>query len=194
MNDKYKLPTTRADHERRCEEMAAAIKLLRKYNKDCYSSLTQQVFSAMLGSRAKTNELYCKPNSDESTKAIEANKCVQEQAFAAVEDAEKRIILSSQVLLDKNIADDKLRMRNACCAVLQSKTYFIDATKTKCAKHESVYNDYVDSYTNEAMGLICPEADKLECDKLEPLKLDGVAPKSKFFLGPMLKLVKTLDH
>lgn len=194
LNDKYKLATTRADYDKRCEEMVQAVKTLRKYNKDCFSSLTQQVFSAILGSRAKMNELYCRPDSDESKKAIEANKCVSENAFSVTQEAEKKTILSSQVLLEKNIPDDKLRMRAACCGVLASKGYFIDATRTKCAKYESVYSDYVDSYTSEAMGLICPEADKLECEKLEPLKLEGVATKTKFFLGPMLKLVKSLDH
>lgn len=174
--------------------MSQAIKTLRRYNKDCYSSLTQQVFSAILGSRAKMNEQYCKPDSEESKKAIEANKCISEEALSATQEAEKKTILASQVLLDKNIPDDKLRMRASCCGVIASKSYFIEATKAKCAKHEKVYTDYVDSYTSEAMGLICPEADKLECDKLEPLKLEGVQTKTKFFLGPMLKLVKSLDH
>lgn len=194
LSEKYKLATNKEDFQKRCEEMSQAIKMLRKYNKDCFSSLTQQVFSAILSSRAKMNELYCKPNSEESKKAIEGNKCISEEALKPVQDAETKTIISSQVLLDKNIPDDKLRMRAACCGVATSKNYFMEATKSKCAKHEAVYSDYVDSYTSEAMGLICPELEKLECDKLEPLKLEGVQPRNKFFLNPMLKLIKSLDH
>lgn len=194
LNEKYKLATTADELASRCTEMAEAIKTLRKYNKECYSSLTQQVFSAILRTRSQMNQARCVAGTPEAAEAIAGTKCIKENALAQVQEAEKKTILASEVLFDSNIADDKLRTRRSCCAVLQGKKLFIEATKDKCSKYEKLYTEYVDSYTSEAMGLICPEADKLECDKLEPLKLEGVQPKFKFFLNPMLKLVKTLDH
>lgn len=194
MYDKYKLATNEQEQLKRCEEMSDAIKTLRKYNKECYSSLTQQVFSAILRTRSQMNEAHCKPGSPEIKETYEASKCVQENSFDALKDTEKKVILLSQVIFDANIPDDKLRTRRACCAVISSKDAFMGAIKEKCAKHEKIYSDYVDSYTSEAMGLICPEADKLECNKLEAIKTDGVEPKTRSFLVPMLRLVKTLDH
>lgn len=194
LNDKYKLFTNEAEFTKRCEVMADAIKTLRKYNKECYSSLTQQVFSAMLRTRSQMNEGRCKAGTPEAKETIDSTKCLVDNALEAVKDAETKTILNSQVLFDANIPDDKLRTRRACCAVIASKTLFLDATKAKCSAYTKVYSEYVDSYTSEAMGLICPEADKLECDKLEVLKTDGVAPKNKSFLNPMLRLVKSLDH
>lgn len=175
--------------------MADAIKTLRKYNNQCYTSLTQQVLSAILRTRSEFNDLHCKdPASAEFKESLEAAKCAAEQAIDSVRDAEKKTIVSFQVLHEANISDDKLRVRRACCAVLESKKSFLAATKDKCSKYEKTYSNYVDSYTDEAMGLICPADEKLECEKLEAIKTDGVAPKSKFFLTPMVKLVKTLDH
>lgn len=192
MNDKYKLATTQEEFSKRCDAMADAIKQLKKYNKECFSSLTQQVFSAVLRTRSQLNEDICK--SERATEAVAANKCIMENAFEKVKEAEKSIVLISQVVLDANIADEKLRLRRSCCAVQAGKTTFMAAIKDKCSKHEKIYAEYVDSYTSEAMGLICPEADKLECDKLEPLKIESVQPKSVNFLNPLLKLVKSLDH
>lgn len=194
MNEKYKLATTADELAARCVEMAEAIKVLRKYNKECYSSLTQQVFSAILRTRSQMNTGRCAPGTPEAAEAIAGTKCIKENALESVKEAERKTVLTTQVLFDANIADDKFRMRRACCNVLANKVLFLDATKEKCGKYEKLYAEYVDSYTSEAMGLICPEADKLECDKLEPLKIDGVTPKYKFFINPMLKLVKTLDH
>lgn len=82
----------------------------------------------------------------------------------------------------------------ACCGVIQSKQLFMEATKEKCAKYEKTYSEYVDSYMSEAMSLICPAPEQLECDKLEVLKLEGQEPKSKFFLTPVLKVVRSLDR
>lgn len=192
MNDKYKLATNQDELTKRCQEMSDAIKQLKKYNKECYSSLTQQVFSAILRTRSQMNEDVCK--SERAAEALAASKCIAENAFDKVKEAEKAIILMSQVVLDSNIADEKLRLRRSCCAVHAGKIKFMEAIKDKCQKHDKIYNEYVDSYTSEAMGLICPDTEKLECDKLEVLKLDGVQPKSTFFLNPLLKLVKTLDH
>jgi len=194
LSDKYKLSTTAEEFTKRCQEMNDAVKLLRKYNKECYTSLTQQVFSAILRTRSQMNEARCKPDTPEFKETWESTKCIQENALESARSAERKTILSTQVLNDANISDEKLRVRRACCNVLDSKTFFLDATKTNCSKYEKVYSEYVDSYTSEAMGLICPEADKLDCGKLEPLKLEGVELKYKFFLNPMLKLVKTLDH
>lgn len=195
MNDKYKLETTADEQLRRCAEMSDAIKMLRKYNKECYSSLTQQVLSAILRTRAAFNEARCKdPNSAEFKEGLEAVKCIAEKSLESARREELNTVLSFQVLHELNLPDDKLRTRRACCAVLDAKKYFVNGTKDKCSAYEKIYADYVDSYTSEAMGLICPDADKLECDKLEPLKIQGVANKSKFFLSPMMKLVKTLDH
>lgn len=195
LNDKYKIVTTVEEQTKRCADMVEAIKTLRKYNKECFSSLTQQVFSAMLRTRSQFNEARCKdPQSVEFKEALEAAKCAAEKAIDSVRAAEKKTIVSFQVLHEANIADDKLRLRRACCGVLDSRKVFIDATKEKCAAHEKVYADYVDSYTNEAMGLICPEPEKLDCAKLEPIKVEGVAHKSQFFLTPMVKVVKLLDH
>lgn len=192
LNDKYKLATNAEEFTKRCQEMADAVKMLKKYNKECYSSLTQQVFSAIMRTRSQMNEARCAAGSDSFKEAVESTKCIQENALEAVKDAEKKTILASQVIFDANISDEKLRLRRSCCAVLDSKTFFMDAVKTKCSKYEKVYSDYVDSYTSESMSLICPE--KLDCKELEPLKLEGVEVKSKFFLTPMLKLVKSLDH
>lgn len=195
LNDKYKPQTTPEEHAKRCTEMTEAIKMLRKYNKECYSSLTQQVLSALLRTRSQMTETRCKdPNSAEFKESVEASKCIAEQALSIAQTAEKRVILTLQALYDANIPDDKLRTRHACCAINNSKKAFLGAIKTKCAMHEKLYAEYFDSYTSEAMGLICPEADKLECNTLEPIKIDGLALKSKFFLNPMIKLVKTLDH
>lgn len=192
LNDKYKLATTKEDFDKRCVEMTDAITTLKRYKRDCYSSLTQQVFNALLGSRQELNDKYCK--TDESTKALAASKCIVENALTKVQDAERKTILASQVLVDANIPDEKLRTRRACCAVLGSKKLFIEATKEKCPEYQGIYTDYVDSYTSAAFGLICEEPSKLKCEELESLKIDGVEPKSKFFLNPILKLVKTLDH
>lgn len=191
LNDKYKLATTKDEFQKRCTEMGEAIKMLKKYNRDCFSSLTQQVFKAILNSRQELNEKYCKP--EHFDEALKASKCIVDNSLAQVQEAERKTILGSQVLVDANIADNKLRTRRACCAVLGSKNHFLNATKDKCSAYQSIYSDYVDSYTNEAFGLACPEQAKLECEKLEAIKTDGVEPKSKFFLNPMLKLVKTLD-
>lgn len=195
LNDKYKLATSADEMKKRCGEMEEAIKQLKKYNSACYSSLTQQVFSAILRTRSAMNEARCKDTeSKEFKEVVEASKCANDNALESIREAERKTILSSQVLYDANIPDEKLRLKRACCAVLGSKTLFMDAIKAKCSKYETIYAEYVDSYTSEAMSLICPAEDKLECNKLEPLKLEGVATKSKFFLLPMLKLVKTLDH
>lgn len=195
LNDKYKIPTNADDQLKRCAEMTDALKTLRKYNKECYTSLTQQVLSAMLRTRTEFNDLRCKDKtSTDFTEGVEAAKCAAEQALDGVKMAEKKIIVSFQTLHEASISDDKLRVRRACCSVIDAKKFFLAATKEKCAKHEKVYAAYVDSYTEEAMGLICPSSDKLECDKLEAIKTDGVEPKTKFFLTPMVKLVKTLDH
>lgn len=194
LQEKYKLSTTADEFAARCAEMSEAIKTLRKYNKECYSSLTQQVFSAILRTRSQMNQARCVAGTPEAAEAIAGTKCIKENAMAQVQEAERKTILASQVLFEANIPDDKLRTRRACCSVIEGKKLFLEATKEKCSKYEKLYSEYVDSYTSEAMGLICPDADKLECDKLEPLKLEGVQTKSKFFLNPMLKLVKTLDH
>lgn len=168
--------------------------MLRKYNKECYSALTQQVFSAILRTRSQFNEAKCAVGTPEHNEAFEAVKCMKDNSLEKATEAEKKAVLGSELLLDANIGDEKLRLRHACCQVLESRRYFMDATKDKCSKYEKVYSDYIDSYTSEAMSLICPDSDKLECSKLTPLKLDGVTPKNKFFLTPMLKVVKTLDH
>lgn len=194
LNDKYKIATNAEEFTKRCTEMQDAIKTLRKYNKECVTSLTQQVLSAILRTRSQMNELSCKPDSAEFKEAVAGSKCIQENSLEAVKAAERKTILGSQVLYDADIKDEKERVRRACCAVLDSKTFFLEATKDKCSKHSKLYSDYVESYTSEAMGLICPDADKLECNKLSALKTEGVALKSKFFLSPMIKLVKTLDH
>lgn len=195
MNEKYPIATTAEQQTKRCGEMSEAIKTLRKYNKECYSSLTQQVLSAILRTRSQFNEARCTdPTSADFISGTEASKCAVDEALANVKEAEKKTILSFQVLHEASIPDDKLRVRRTCCAVLEAKKFFLDATREKCAKHEKVYADYVDSYTSEAMGLICPDAEKLDCAKLETIKIDGVTPKSKFFLTPMVKLIKTLDH
>lgn len=195
LNDKYPIASTPEIQVKRCQEMSEAIKMLRKYNKECFSSLTQQVLSAILRTRAQFNELRCAdPTSTDFKVANEAGKCAAEEAIESIKKAEKNIILTFQTLHEATIPDDKLRVRRACCAVIDAKKFFLDATKEKCAKHEKVYSDYVESYTNEAMGLICPDAEKLDCGKLEAIKIEGVTPKSKFFLTPMIKLIKTLDH
>lgn len=174
--------------------MSEAIKTLRKYNKECYTSLTQQVLSAVLRTRSQMNENNCKPDTPEAKFALDGIKCINDQIKDKVADAEKRITLGFQVLHEANIPDDKLRVRRACCGVQDAKKLFLDSTKEKCDKYEKLYTDYVESFTSEAMGLICPEQEKLDCSKLEPIKTDGVQAKSKIFLTPMVKLVKTLDH
>lgn len=195
LNDKYKIATNAEEQTKRCGEMAEAIKTLRKYNKECFSALTQQVLSAVLRTRSQFNELRCKdPASAEFKDSLAGAKCAAENAVESVREAEKKTIISFQVLSEAAISDDKLRVRRACCAVIDSKKVFLAATKDKCSAHEKIYSDYVDSYTSEAMGLICPEQDKLECDKLEALKTDGVTNKSLFFLTPMVKVIKQLDH
>lgn len=194
LNDKYKLTTNLDDYMKRCVEIEDAIKTLKLYNSKCHTALTQQVFKAILNTRSQAQVTRCKAGSPEALEVSEATACVAQNAFDAAKEAEKKTILLSQVLLDANIPDEKLRLRRACCVVIDSKTTFINATKEKCAKHQKAYEEYVDSYMQEAMGLICPEADKLECGKLEALKVDGVEPKSTFFLTPMLKVVKTLDR
>lgn len=195
LNDKYKVQTTADEQTKRCTEMNDAVKTLRKYNKECYSALTQQVLSAILRTRQEFNDLRCKdPNSEEFKTALEAAKCVATEASDKTREAETKTIMAFQMLTDTTISDEKLRVRRTCCSVIDSKKFFLEATKEKCAKHEKVYADYVDSYTSEAMGLICPSADTLDCAKLEALKIDGVTPKTKFFLTPMVKLIKTLDH
>lgn len=194
LSDKYKLALNMDEFKKRCAEMDDAIKSLKRYNKECYTTLTQQVFSALLRTRSLMNEQRCAPDSDLAKEAVEASKCIAENALEEARGAERKIILSSQVIDEANITDEKLRMRRSCCAVLQAKSYFLDAVKPKCSKYEKVYSEYVESYTSESMGLICEDADKLKCSELEPLKLEGVEVKSKFFLVPMLKLIKSLDH
>lgn len=195
LNDKYKIPTTVEEQVKRCAEMTDAIKTLRKYNNQCYTSLTQQVLSAILRTRSEFNDLRCKDQSTDAFKdSLAGAKCAATDALEKIKEAENKIIVSFQTVHEASISDDKLRVRRACCAVMDAKKYFLTATKEKCAKHEKIYSDYVDSYTEEAMGLICPSSDKLDCDKLEAIKTDGVQPKTKFFLTPMVKLIKTLDH
>lgn len=192
MSDKYKLATTGDELAKRCTEMENAIKQLKRYNHFCFTSLTQQVFSAILRSRQAFNELQCKePKSNEE--AIKAQKCLVDNAMSQVQEAERKMIVNSQVILDSNIADNKLRMRRTCCSVIQGKKLFMDATKEKCSAHEKLYSDYVDSYTSEAFSLTCEAPEKLECDKLEALKVEGVQGRYKFFLNPVLMLAKTLD-
>lgn len=195
MNEKYPISSTQEMQVKRCAEMADATKTLRKYNKECFSSLTQQVLSAVLRTRSQFNEPRCAdPNSEDFKVSVEAAKCIADNAMDRAKEAEKKTIQSFQVLHEAGIPDDKLRVRRACCAVIDSKKFFLEATKEKCAKYEKVYIDYLDSYTSESMGLICPDTDKLDCGKLEAIKIDGVTPKNKFFLTPMIHLVKTLDH
>ena len=195
LNDKYKLQTSVEEHTKRCTEMTEAIKTLRKYNKECFSSLTQQVLSAILRTRSQMTEARCSdPNSAQYKEGLEAVKCIAEKSLETARVAERKTILALQVLYDKNIDNEKLRVRHSCCAVLDAKKFFLEGTKDKCSHYEKIYAEYVDSYTSEAMGLICPEADKLDCGSLEQFKTEGVELKNKFFLNPMVKLVKTLDH
>lgn len=194
LNDKYKLTTNLDDYMKKCKEIDESIKLLKEYNSKCHTSLTKQVFSAILRTRAELQTRRCAKDSQETKEASDAIACIQENAFDRVKEAEKKSILLSQVLHDANIADEKLRLRSACCGVIASKDIFMEATKEKCSKYEKAYEDYVNSYMSEAMGLICPKAEELDCGKLEKLKIDGVELKSKFFLTPMLKVVKTLDN
>lgn len=194
LNPRFKLVTNREEFDKRCVEMADAIKTLRKYNKKCFSGTTQQVFSAILRTRNDMNEANCKGTEQQVQLIIDAVRCVRESALEQVQAAEKKSILLSQVLYDMNIPDDKLRLRRSCCSVLEGKEVFLGAAKDKCSKYGKIYEEYVDSYSKEAMGIVCPPAEKLECSKLEPLKIEGVENKSKFFLSPMLKLIKTLDH
>lgn len=194
-NDKYKIHTTAEEQKKRCTEMFDAIKTLRKYNKECNSALTQQVFSAVLRTRYQFNEPRCKdPESADFKDSLEASKCAAENAIDAIRATEKKAVLQFQALYDSNIPDEKLRVRRTCCAVMEAKKGFVDSTIEKCPKHTKVYSDYVNSYTDEAMGLICPEESKLDCTGLEPIKTDGVVAKSQFFWTPLIKLVKTLDH
>lgn len=192
--EKYKLATTADELATRCQQATEAIKTLRKYNKECFSSLTQQVFSAILRTRSQMNQGRCAAGTPEAAETVAGTKCLKENAFESVKGAELRAITNAQALYDANIPDDKLRTRRACCIVLSSRKDFIDAAKEKCSKYEKLYTEYIDSYTSEAMGLICPDAEKLECDKLEPLKTVAVQIRYKFFLNPFLKIVKTLDH
>lgn len=194
LNPKYKLAGGVEEYTKRCKDAAEALKTLRKYNKECFSSLTQQVLSAILRTRAAFNEQKCAVGTPEFAEANEAIRCMAENSLDKAIVAEKKAVAGSEVLLEANISDEKLRLRHSCCQVIATRKMFLDVTKEKCSKYEKVYSDYADSYTSEAMSLICPEADKLECDKLEGLKIDGVEPKNKFFMTPMLKVVKTLDH
>lgn len=194
LSDKYKLATNMDEFKKRCSEMDDAIKTLKRYNRECYSQLTQQVFAALLRTRANMNDQRCAPDTDLAKEAVEASKCIAEQAFEEAKDAERKTILASQLIDEANIPDDKMRMRRSCCAVLQSKSLFLEAVKPKCSKYEKVYSEYVDSYTSESMALICEDAEKLKCAELEPLKFAGAQVKSKFFLTPMMRLVKSLDH
>ena len=194
LNDKYKLSTSPEEYQKRCAEMGEAIKTLRKYNKECFSSLTQQVLSAILRTRAQFNELYCKDSAPEYKLGLEAAKCTAEQAFEKAKDAEKKIVVMFQSIVDANIPEDKMRTRRACCSVIEAKRLFLEGIKEKCSKYEKTFSEYEDSYTSEAMGLICVEPEKLDCKSLEALKTEGVEPKTKFFLAPMVKLIKTLDH
>lgn len=193
MNDKYKLATSADELTARCTEGLAALKTLKRYNKECYTSLTQQVFSAILRTRVQFNEKRCVAGSESFTEAHEGGKCLVDNSSAAVKEAERQTIVGSQVLHEMNIPEKKNRLRRSCCAVLASRTNFLEAAKTKCAKYEKLYIDYVDSYTSEAMGLICDKPEELKCSELEPLKLAGVEPKYKFFMTPTLKVVQSLD-
>lgn len=178
----------------KCKEIDANIRTLKEYNSKCHTSLTKQVFSAILKTRTEMQSKRCAADAPETKEASDAVKCLKENAFDKTKNAERKTILNSQILLDMNETDDKLRLKRACCGVIESRADFMDATKEKCPQHEKLYAEYVDSYMAEAMGLICPDAKDLECGKLEPLKMDGVEPKTKFFLSPMLKIVKSLDH
>lgn len=194
LNDKYKLATTPDEFAARCNEQKEAIKTLKLYNNECFTALTKQVVSTILRTRQQMIDEVCAKDSKQFSEAVVSTKCIADNAIPEVKDAERKMILGAQAIYDMNIADDTLRMRRACCAVLDAKNLFLNAAKAKCPAHEKMYSDYVDSYTSEAFGLICSSPDKLECAKLEPLKLDGISPKHNFFLNPTIKLVKTLDH
>lgn len=179
---------------KRCTDQKAAIQTLKKYNKECYTALTEQVFGTILRTRSAMADVYCAVDSKEFNEGIAASKCIVDNVLDAVKEAERKMIVQAQVIIDSNIPDEKLRMRRACCAVLGAKGLVLGAIKPKCSAHEKALTDYIDSYTSEAFSLICQEPDKLECGKLEPLKTEGVTPRYQFFLNPTIELVKTLDH
>lgn len=194
LNDKYKIVTSAEEQSKRCVEARDAIKTLRAYNKQCVTSLTQQVLGAILRTRSQMIDEHCMPNSIHFAETIEGCKCIQDNALEAVKAAERKINLALQVIHESDIKDEKERLRRGCCAVLGSKAIFLEATRDKCSKHSNLYTEYVDSYTADAMSLICPSTDKLACDKLPGLSLEGVTLKSKSHLLPIYKLVKSLDH
>lgn len=193
MNEKYPVPMNAEELTKACERSKEAIKVLRKYNKECYTALTQQVLSAVLRTRSQRIDSVCAADSAENKEELEAIKCTGEYKDA-LNEIEKNAIKNFQAIGDANIADEKLRIRRTCCVVHETGKKYINATKEKCSKYTKAYTDYYDSYTSEAMGLVCPEESKLECDKLEVLKTDGVTPKTKFYLVPLMKLVQTIDH
>lgn len=192
-NDKYKIPTSAEGFAKSCLQSSDALKTLRKYNKQCNSALTQQVFSAVLRTRTKMMESVCKADTPENHAAVEASKCASKNG-QIFKEIETKLIADLYAVLESTISDDKERLYRACCLVNGSERKFLDVGKEKCREQQKVFADYMDSYTAEAMALVCPQGKELDCDKYAPLKSDPSTKRSLFYLLPLMKLVKSLDH
>lgn len=174
------------------------MKKLKIYNTKCNKALTQQVFKSVIDTRIALVEESCVPNSEKFNAVLESVKCIKTKAIEEVKLAEAKMILESQALLELKNIDDKERVKRACCNVLDGKKRFMNAIKDKCNEHATQYSNYVDSYTSESLGLICPDAEKMEkdgeCAKLTAINTDSITRKYDSFLSPMMKVIKTLDH
>lgn len=193
-NDKYKVEKSSEGLVKYCDRAKDAVKTLKKYNKQCISNLTQQVVSAILRTRTQNIESICKPDSAEFKEIVEANNCTVDNADLA-NGIELKFLRDLWALIDADFKDTKEFLHRTCCLINEQQTKLVGVAKEKCPQYVKSFTEYVESYSSEAMGLVCPEAKSLECNKYEPLKTDESAKlKSSFYLLPIVKAVNKLDQ
>lgn len=193
MSDKYKIPTNADEFSKSCEVAFDALKIMKKYNKECAANLTKQFMGAILNTRTKYLDSCCVRDSPDNKANIATSKCAHDHS-EPFKKLEEKYIRKLNGIYDANLADSKDRIRHTCCATEQIKKDFLAAAKENCPDHEKTIESYIDSYISEALSLVCPSKEKLDCDNLESLKIDQSAPlKSAFYLKPVKLILNTLD-
>lgn len=190
LNDNYKIALNPEDQVKRCAEMKSAINKLIVFNQRCFEGTTQAVFGALFKTRSEYINLHCKdPASSEFKEYLEAFKCIAEKSFDEVREAEKKTIESFADVLFSEGDDITDNLQHACCRVSEAKRVFVGATKEKCDEYKEAYSNYMDSYTNKSIPMLCP--DELECDKLQALDVDRsvVRPQFKSLLMVVYRLL-----
>ena len=94
--------------------------------------------------------------------------------------------------------DDNEKITRMCCMLEQQKQEVASIVRPKCEKAIPFMKEFLDSYLSESLGLVCPDLKQLiksdTCNKFSPIPIEGVKSKYLFFLAPMIKILRGLEH